>query len=488
MIIGIMDVGLVGIALLATGLVLPGLTVLGVAGLAILILGWRARAGEAPHCRKCNFDLSGLGTPEQCPECGRGLTHSRAIRRGAPRKRRSLVLAGGAVLFASLVALGWVFASTQTQWNKYKPTFLLFQEARLLGEAASGSAIDELIRRDTVSPLDARALQALIDAALDETETFDSRNPNRWARLVAHAGSRDMLTPEQRSRYLEWILADAELVMQKHHLAGEPIGKGAFLEFPRVQSSHVIPLWLTWTAVPVEARLDDKPLTLGPSAEYASIKGRKAQQSYVSGYLPEKPLPAVAEFTAPPGEHELAVRWKLDVWLLATQAWRGRPEAPPDFEREVEVAGSLIVHETVEEMLTLVGPEDDVDPPQLRVTQPWNVRQGATKLSVSVSRGRTDSPATVCGRIVVLTPDGDVQLRHTHSDEPFVLEVRPLHGVGGEAAWPDLPRRDSIDIRIDPDHEAAARRGVVDRPLWNEPIILRDVPLTWPDEPEPDDP
>jgi len=45
------------------------LLLLAVEGAILLALGLRVRRrGETPHCRRCDYALTGLASPERCPE------------------------------------------------------------------------------------------------------------------------------------------------------------------------------------------------------------------------------------------------------------------------------------------------------------------------------------------------------------------------------------------------------------------------------------
>lgn len=57
------------------GIIVPAL------GLALLIVGLRGRRiGDAPHCRQCKYNLTGVPST-RCPECGHDLTTLRYRRR-----------------------------------------------------------------------------------------------------------------------------------------------------------------------------------------------------------------------------------------------------------------------------------------------------------------------------------------------------------------------------------------------------------------------
>ena len=79
-----------------------------VVSVLLVTTGWRGRrVGEAPHCKACGFDLSGL-TDEQprCPECGADITEPAATVLGA-RRRRPRRLGFGLAGLALCATPGW---------------------------------------------------------------------------------------------------------------------------------------------------------------------------------------------------------------------------------------------------------------------------------------------------------------------------------------------------------------------------------------------
>src|SRR2546421_8645663 len=94
-------------------------------GLAVYALRGR-QIDNHPICRKCGFDLFGLGESTRCPECGTELSAAgirlghRAVRRGA--------LAGGIVVLtpaAVVLAALSVAAARHVDPNRYKPVWWL---------------------------------------------------------------------------------------------------------------------------------------------------------------------------------------------------------------------------------------------------------------------------------------------------------------------------------------------------------------------------
>src|SRR5688572_10990574 len=82
------------------------------------------RRGETPHCRKCDYPLTGLTEPSQCPECGAKLTETRAVAYGERYRRRRLAWAGATVMLLAAVPLSLVAtgAARRFDWYRLRPT------------------------------------------------------------------------------------------------------------------------------------------------------------------------------------------------------------------------------------------------------------------------------------------------------------------------------------------------------------------------------
>jgi hypothetical protein len=107
---------------------------------------WPRRTGDTPHCRKCDYILSGAQT--RCPECGTAVTPA-AIVRGERLRRPGLSWLGGGLAllglaFLLLFALG--FANT-INWNRYKPQSWLLTDLGSGNSSRWGPAWAEVKRR-----------------------------------------------------------------------------------------------------------------------------------------------------------------------------------------------------------------------------------------------------------------------------------------------------------------------------------------------------
>lgn len=141
-------------------------TVVGLLGLAALAIGRRGlRVGDAPHCRRCNFDLSGL-TADRCPECGLDITTPRNTLRGARRRIRSLIVLGAVLLLIGAGGVAFVLSGSNASLNTYKPAALLVAETRFLHGPPADAAAAELIKRHLSSPLSNSHLAKLADPVI----------------------------------------------------------------------------------------------------------------------------------------------------------------------------------------------------------------------------------------------------------------------------------------------------------------------------------
>lgn len=141
-----------------------------VGGLLLLIGGLRARRrGRTPHCRSCDYNLTGL-TSDRCPECGAEVTPFTIVY--GERHRRPLRAVAGTVLLCMAAAL-MVAAVSDVNWYSLTPTALLIHQANSSDPAVASKAWSELDRRIKAGQLSAGQHAKLIDLALKEQAATD---------------------------------------------------------------------------------------------------------------------------------------------------------------------------------------------------------------------------------------------------------------------------------------------------------------------------
>ncbi|HOW69821.1 MAG TPA: hypothetical protein PKY77_04400 [Phycisphaerae bacterium] len=136
-----------------------------VGGLLLLVGGLHTRRrGHTPHCRNCEYNLTGL-TSDHCPECGTEVTPF-TIAYGEPRRRPRRAVAGAALLL--LAAALMVGAVGNFDWYSLFPTALLIYQTSSGDPATASKAWNELDRRIRAGQLSAGQHARLIDLALKE--------------------------------------------------------------------------------------------------------------------------------------------------------------------------------------------------------------------------------------------------------------------------------------------------------------------------------
>lgn len=178
-----------------------------VLGAWMLRRGWRGRrVGDHPHCRRCEFDLSGRPAGSHvCPECGADVRQPRAVAVGERHRRPWLATAGGLVLLCGIA--GFVFVgsglSKSISWERYKPVAWLIRDGRSAAAATRAPALAELLRRQQAGLLSARHVAAVVDAGLkvqgDRSRPWDQR----WGDFVEAARRSNGLGDAQWRTYAE---------------------------------------------------------------------------------------------------------------------------------------------------------------------------------------------------------------------------------------------------------------------------------------------
>jgi hypothetical protein len=106
------------------------------------------RRGTTPHCRGCDYDLTGIDAA-RCPECGRELTQDSVVR-GERHRRPRLTIVG---IFLLLLGLGLCtlhVVARSPDVYQYKPTRWVIDDLRT---PIANRAWDELQRCIAQSPL-----------------------------------------------------------------------------------------------------------------------------------------------------------------------------------------------------------------------------------------------------------------------------------------------------------------------------------------------
>jgi len=182
------------LALTWAGILMWGLLIVSV---MLLILGWRGRRlGDHPHCRKCEFNLTGLPDDKtSCPECGANLRHPRAKVSGQ-RVRRKWMMAIAPLL---LLVVGGLIAYPRLDINyyQYAPDLLL---VRMLG---SDQAREEVVARISNGRLSNSLAIDAANQALSVQGDLSQTWSNSWGLIIEEAASAKLLSAEQMLRYAE---------------------------------------------------------------------------------------------------------------------------------------------------------------------------------------------------------------------------------------------------------------------------------------------
>jgi hypothetical protein len=200
------------------------------AGIVLTAIALRPkRVGETPHCPKCGYNLTGLITEVKlvrCPECG--VTSRMAnLRRGERHVSRRmlgagliLILIGGAPMIS-----GGVAVVRGVDIYQYLPARVL---AACLGWGDAKivkASVAELQGRLATGGLSAEALDALIEACLEEQERTEARKDISskiidWLGLPSVANA---MTAEQKERMYANLCRDFRLEARRVVECGEDI-------------------------------------------------------------------------------------------------------------------------------------------------------------------------------------------------------------------------------------------------------------------------
>ncbi|MCW5776027.1 MAG: hypothetical protein KIS87_06285 [Phycisphaeraceae bacterium] len=483
--------------------------VLLVGGLGAVALGLRGRrVGDAPHCRECGFDLSGIvDRAGKCPECGRSLAEGRAVVAGA-RRRPRLAAAGAAAIVVGLAVGALAVSAANPSWNSVKPArLLLFEASRLRGPAADAAAA-ELAKRLRAGTLAPERLAGVIDACLaaqaDPNVDWDT---SAWMALLDDAFAAGVPSVRQTERYLRNVLSRVGWRLPERALAGYPIGLGRGVDVDVQHPVRRVPsrpvgflatlerMTLNGAEVPLQERAIDGKWAGGWRWEEPNRSGRASVWTDFPVYSP-------SDWACVVGENELRATWRIRTVLGAPDAIRNQQrvtEESFDLSWTVETVHRFRGYETPKEMVRVVtGEEAAALTPELaldkcRMLAPSIVprRDGLHGVDLSIGMQHlgwtapVEARPWVVGRVEIRNGERTWPLRTEgwkprHLADPRELHVAlsPTYVFANSMYVDDLPLLDKVDVAIIPDLHWAARLGWVET-LWGEEIVIRDVPVDW---------
>ena len=124
------------------------------------------RRGNTPHCRKCNYTLTGLSS-DRCPECGQVLNEDTIVH-GERTRHQILGGVASSLLLLAVAITAVILASDRIDWYQYKPTSWVIDDAASATPAEATRAWTELQRRMTGGSLTEEQHAKLTEVALAE--------------------------------------------------------------------------------------------------------------------------------------------------------------------------------------------------------------------------------------------------------------------------------------------------------------------------------
>lgn len=473
-------------------------------------------------------------TVTRCPECGSRLTAPRAITTGYRVRRPILGTLGVLALLLAVVLGGFALSASRTTFNDVKPLWLLTLEATYLGTDTREAVGAELLIRHQRTPLTNDQLTALINPALDaQADTMITWEQSPWWQLLDAAFTASLLSTKQQSRYLRTAIGDMLWEPPETALADHdwlPIGSTQFprpAAPPRLVPAGAIHIALrlqTFAVDGIEQQLHTHERDFNWRAycrqyeikpdQFGEIRRAHTGGKIAGDVRSPTPVNLFPTLNLSEGKYTLTASWHIEATLYTLpnngNLWRRDLSNDPDTSWESQAEHTL-TSAPLDEILQFVQ-SNSKDHPQPNIEIGWSVRldekptppnevhvmpssaHGARVMPFRISgmMGRDDPrpiPEWVVGFLILRANDQSWPLaqRPFKPGDPLFEPARFARGpgegntyIGGLRAYFDgLPQELArVDLVIMPDPVHAAQIGA-SGPFWNEPIIIRDIPLNW---------
>ena len=227
-------------------LILAALALL-VGGALLLRAGLRGRrVDDAPLCRACGFELTGLPAGSNCPECGADVGRPANVRVGHRRRRPGAVLLGVALLLVPPIVGGTLVSGIDP--TPYKPAWWLMRELDARDSATVSAALGELSWRQTAGKLSKASADGLFDRALArQADTSKPWDP-AWGGVLEIARAAGTLDDVRWSRYARQVF-DFKLEARPRVRQGDPLPVELTINDARLGPTASFVAWYEWSTV-----------------------------------------------------------------------------------------------------------------------------------------------------------------------------------------------------------------------------------------------
>ncbi len=430
-------------------------------GAVLLLLGLRGRrVNDHPICRRCRFDLVGVYPgADRCPECGGELSASRAVRVGARRRRRGLLVAAAPLLLVGVGGSGgvaWVWG-TGFNWYSLSPDWLLESMAGSPDMTHQSAAVAELAARLGGGSLGAQRRDRLVQKAIELQADEDVVWLQEWGDLIGAAITSEVVSREQVESYLQHAIS-MELSVPEKLRQGEAAMVTIVFRPHRVGASPSIKA--SFVAPPIE--INGAPLTerAGGSTLF-----------WISGSSVMSSAGRSARFDLEPGVYALACAVELDAGI---EGGSGAAAEPVTVRRELQATTEIVPRGTP--LVEFIPPE----PLREQVAQAFRAygfraapaSEGAVRLDGTV---HSNNPPVPCAFEIFVRVGG--------REHPW---GRTLFPQGADLGWGtsaqiDAPVGPSVDLVLRASEEVAIQNGA--HAVWGGEIVIENVPVEREDEP-----
>ena len=449
-----------------------------IAGLLLVRAGWRGRRiNDHPICRRCRFDLVGLGEvgshPDRCPECGTDLTGTtrrarRAVIDGERRRRWRALTLGLLLLLAGLGTGFWLTYKPLAKfpWTTWAPDWVLAEMIDSPNTAQSDMVAREMLQRIQRDDLSASAVRRATTKIL--VLQADLNTPWRpvLGTLIEASRAKGTLSDELWQAYAaNAIVINVEVP--------PVIGEGARVQYT-ARTTYRVGGWIGKPGpqrMSLSAQVVGRRQTLGQlsrSREFARYLSTRIEASRTSE------SGSRLDFRSPaPGAHEGTI--EFDVGVFNTEDV-DESRNPTSFISRQTVAVPFVLH--------VIDPNtyqvSQKTPPELRdamhkgfTIDAARLGRSTFNLEMTVTLWAQRPPMDYAFTVVLRTARGDLPLGQMAGR----AGSQDIHAVSVERPPPGLSAGDVATIVLKPD-TAAARSKPEIREIWGEEIILENVPIT----------